>query len=571
MIDALALFLPTLSPEEVRITAYLLAGRIGPSFCAPEIGIGQTFAIRALAEAGGRTSEHIKTLVERSGDVGSVAETLITRHAGRLTIPKVFHELSAIAHASGSGAQQTKVTRLAALLGQASGLEAKYIIRAALGTHRIGVGELTLLSAVARAFGQKRNDKAVLDNAYNVLSDLGEVAYRAARGGIASLKRAKPVPGIPVRMMLATRVEDLDEVPLHMPGEMFVEYKYDGERVQFHRNARGERRAFSRRLEDITHQYPEITAALHAALSAKTAIIEGEVVAIDPRTDMLQPFQRLMRRKRKHNIAHYQREIPVALFLFDLLLLNGRSLLAKPLIERKEALRRHLNVDRTIRIGTFIRTADMTEAEKYFHEAIRQGAEGVVIKGSASPYQAGHRGWHWIKFKKEYEKELADTFDVVIVGALYGKGARAGTFGSLLVAAFDPATNRYYSFTKVGAGLTDALLRRLPFLLKPHQIPARHRLVDAPIRMDAWFEPVKVIEIMGADLTISPVHRVAHDKVKTGGIALRFPRFLRFRDNKSPEQATTVQEIWQLYRSHARAQGAGSPSRRSSPGLRART
>jgi DNA ligase-1 len=212
----------------------------------------------------------------------------------------------------------------------------------------------------------------------------------------------------------------------------------------------------------------------------------------------------------------------------------------------------------------------MTEAEKYFHEAIRQGAEGVVIKGSAGPYQAGHRGWHWIKFKKEYEKELADTFDVVIVGALYGKGARAGTFGSVLVAAFDPATNRYYSFTKVGAGLTDALLRRLPSLLKPHQIPARHRLVDAPMRVDVWFEPVKVIEIMGADLTISPVHRVARDKVKTGGIALRFPRFLRFRDDKSPEQATTVQEIWQLYQSHARVRKTGASSRRNSPGLGAR-
>ena len=201
--------------------------------------------VRALAEAVGQTSEHVRKLVARSGDVGSMTETLIPRRAGRLTIAKVFNELNAIVHSRGSGAQQTKVTRLAALLGRASALEAKYIVRAALGTHRIGVGELTFLAALGRAFGGKGNGKAALDNAYNVLSDLGEVAYRTARHGLASLKRVKPVPGIPVRMMLATRVEDLDEVPLHIPGEMFVEYKYDGERVQFHRNARGELRALS--------------------------------------------------------------------------------------------------------------------------------------------------------------------------------------------------------------------------------------------------------------------------------------------------------------------------------------
>lgn len=564
MIAALAGFLPTLSAEEVRMTAYLLAGRIGPSFSAPEIGIGQIFAMRAVAEASRKPIEHVKKLVARAGDVGSVAEALITRRASRLTIAQVFRALGTIAHTKGSGAQLTKVRRLAGLLAQASRKEAKYIVRAAQGTHRIGVGELTFLSALAQAFAGKGDTKAALDNAYNVLSDLGEVAYRAARHGLASLKQVKPVPGIPVRMMLATRVEDIDKLPLHIPGQMFVEYKYDGERVQFHRNARGELRAFSRRLEDITHQYPEVTTSLNAALSATTAIVEGEVVAIDARTGKLQPFQRLMRRKRKHDIAHYQKQIPVALFLFDLLFLNGKSLLSRALIERKALLQRHIKAGRTVRIGTFIHTADMTETEKHFHAAIRLGAEGVVVKDAASPYQAGHRGWSWIKFKKEYEKELADTFDVVIVGALYGKGARAGTFGSVLVAAFDPTANKYYSFTKVGAGLTEALLRRLPSLLKPYQIPTKHRLVDAQMTMDVWFDPVKVIEITGADLTISPVHKVAHNKLKTGGIALRFPRFLRFRDDKDPEQATTVREIWQMYQSHTRGRAARTPSRHNS-------
>src|SRR6516165_8503693 len=259
----------------------------------------------------------------------------------------------------------------------------------------------------------------------------------------------------------------------------FVEYKYDGERVQIHKDVRGRMTIFSRRLENITHQYPEVIAHVCKNLNAKTAILEGEVVAINPKTRNLLPFQIVMQRKRKHNIEHYQKEVPVALFLFDILVLNGRDLLSTPLSNRKQLLIKHIDTDASVRIGTFIRTEEMSEAERYFHEAVSQGAEGVVIKGVASPYQAGHRGWHWIKFKKEYEKGLADTFDVVIIGALYGKGARAGTFGSVLVAAFDPTTNKYYSFTKVGAGLTEELLRRLPSLLKPYQIPAKHRLVDA--------------------------------------------------------------------------------------------
>jgi len=174
------------------------------------------------------------------------------------------------------------------------------------------------------------------------------------------------------------------------------------------------------------------------------------------------------------------------------------------------------------------------------------------MKGATSPYQAGHRGWYWIKFKKEYEKELADTFDLAVVGALHGKGSRAGSYGSVLAAAFDPKTNKYYSLTKVGAGITDELLRSLPKILKPYVIPHRHRLVETNMKMDVWFGPALVIEISGADLTISPVHTVAQKKLKKGGIALRFPRLLRIRSDKTAEQATTVQEIWNMYQERAR-------------------
>jgi DNA ligase-1 len=259
-----------------------------------------------------------------------------------------------------------------------------------------------------------------------------------------------------------------------------------------------------------------------------------------------------MQRKRKLNIEQYQERVPVVFFAFDLLYLNGTSLLVRPLSERKRLLATHLKSDAKAQIGDFIQTDVISDAEAYFHQAIARGAEGVVIKGATSPYQAGHRGWYWIKFKKEYEKELADTFDLAIVGALHGKGSRAGSYGSVLAAAFDSETNKYYSLTKVGAGITDALLRNLPKMLKPYIIPQKHRLVETNMKMDVWFEPAVIIEISGADLTISPVHTVAQNKLKKGGIALRFPRLLRIRSDKTAEQATTVQEIWNMYQERAR-------------------
>lgn len=557
MIDTLARFLPKLAPEEAKVAAYLLSGTLGPSFSAPQFGMAEKMIARAIAQAFGVPLTRVTSMAVKAGDLGAVAEKLATGRGKGFSILGVFELLMKIARTSGAGAQASKIQQFATLLTSTSDVEAKYVVRTVTGTHRVGAAEMTFLHALSRSAGGTKADKDYLEQAYNVLSDLGEVAFRVARDGLKSLRRVRPKPGVPVRMMLCSRVEDLDEVPLHLKGEMFAEYKYDGERAQIHKQSNGEIRVFSRRLDDITYQYPEVIEHLRKHLKARQAVIEGEVVAIDRKTGLLMPFQVVMQRKRKLKIEHYRKEVPVAFFAFDILYLNGKSLLATPLAQRKGLLQRHLIADRTAGLGAFIRTDDMNEIERYFHSAIARGAEGVVIKGATSPYQAGHRGWYWIKFKKDYTKELADTFDVVVVGALYGKGSRAGSYGSLLVAAFDPRTNKYYSFTKVGSGITDRLLRSLPKLLKPHVIPKKHRLVVTNMEMDVWFEPVNVIEIKGADLTVSPVHTVALDKLKSGGLALRFPRLVKLRDDKTAEEATTVREIWTMYRDHLRlARGA---------------
>jgi DNA ligase-1 len=552
MIDTLAEFLPKLTPDEVKETAYLLQGEVGPSFAAPEFGMAQNMIVRALAQAYQLPEEKIRKAFSRSGDLGLVGESLTRGRGGELSIGRVFESLQSIARTSGKGSQQAKVDMLVQLLAQVSAREARYIVRTILGTHRIGVAEMTFLYGLAKGFTGRKDDKRILESAYNVLSDLGEVAFRLADKGIGSLERVKPSPGVPVRMMLATRVKDLDEVPSHLKGRIFTEYKYDGERVQIHLDREDRIYAFSRRLENITHQYPEIIEQVSKTLRAREAIIEGEVVAIEPKSGKLQPFQVLMQRKRKHDIERYREEVPVALFLFDLLFLNGTDLLPAALARRKLLLIKHITEMSNVNVGKFIETEEMTEVESYFQEAVARGAEGVVIKGAESPYLAGHRGWHWIKFKKEYQKELADSFDVVIVGALYGRGHRAGSYGSVLAASFDPKTNKYYSFTKVGAGFTDKVLKSLPRILKPYVIPEKDRLVETGMPADVWFEPVKVIEISGAELSISPVHTVARDKLGKGGLALRFPRFLRWRDDKTAEEATTVQEIWDMYKSSKR-------------------
>lgn len=553
LVAILAAFLAKLSPDEARAVAYLLRGEVAAPFESQEIGIAERMAVRAVADAYAVSERRVERLLVTSGDLGTAAEYLAGGKRGRATsILHVFDQLRKIAQISGKGSQQQKCARLAQLLSAASAIEAKYILRTVLGTHRIGVADMTFLRALARAFTGSAENRRTFEAAYNVLSDLGEVSRRVARSGLAGLKRVMPVAGTPVRMMLASRVHSLDEVPLHMRGGMFVEYKYDGERMQIHRDRQGNVHAFSRRLENITHQYPEIIEAFSRCSLPNRTILEGEIVAFDAKTNRLLPFQTLMQRRRKHEIKAYIRKVPIALFAFDLLLLKNQNLLDEPLSERRRLLENCIKPSRLIRLSKYTVSSDVVGVERYFREALAYGAEGVVIKSAVGAYQAGKRGWLWIKFKREYQKQLADTFDLVVVGAVRGKGYRAGSYGSLLLASFDPATNKYYTLTKVGAGFSDELLRSLPKLLKPYVLREKHRLVETGMAADVWFEPVKVVEVTGAEFTVSPVHTVARHLLKRGGLALRFPRFIRLRDDKTAEQATTVQEIYDIYRSASR-------------------
>ncbi len=562
LIDILADFFPKISPEEAKISAYLLRGELSPSYEGLEIGLADKMAARAISRSENVGLEKINSLFKKTGDLGLTFEKLYEtkfRKSAGLTIEEVFKRLVEIAKTSGEGSQEKKLKLLADLLLKTSAQEAKYIIRTILGTLRLGVGEMIFLYGLSKAFGGDKKQKETLEYAFNVLSDLGEVAFAVSKLGIKKISEIEPKVGAPIRMILANRIEELDEVKEHISGEVSVEDKYDGERIQAHIKKIGEIILFSRRQENITHQYPDVIAGLKKSFSGKEAIIEGEVVPYDEKKDRLLPFQVLMSRRRKHLVEEYVKKIPVRYFLFDLLYLDGKNFLKKSLKERKAALEKSFRRIKPIEFGRYTITDDLSETESYFVDSIKRGTEGVMIKDAAGIYQAGTRGWLWIKFKKEYRQALADTFDLVVVGGLYGAGRRAKTYGSLLAAAFDPKENRYYSFTKVGTGFTDETLAKLPRMFDKYKLEKKHKLVETEMKPDVWFEPRIVMEVSGAEITVSPVHPVAKDKIKRalpagrqGGLALRFPKFLRWRQDKSAEDATTVKEIYELYRAAKR-------------------
>ena len=549
MIDILADFFPKISPEEAKISAYLLRGEIAPPYEGLETGLADKMVIRAIALAQNETNQKIGDLLNKKGDLGLVIDDLKAGGKGQgLTIKEVFEKLIEIPKFGGSGSQDKKINFLAELLSKTSGQEAKYIIRTILGTLRLGVGEMIFLYGLAKAFSGNKKNKEILEYAFNVISDLGEVAYAVSKSGIKKISEIEPKVGVPIRMMLSNRIAALEETKKHISGKVSVEDKYDGERIQAHIKKNGKIVLFSRRQENITHQYPDVIEGLKKSFQAKEAIVEGEVVPFDEKHEKSMPFQVLMSRRRKHGIEEYVKKIPVSYFLFDLLYLDNKNFLREPLEERKTALKRYFNKTKTIDFAEYVITDDLSIIKERFNDSIKRGNEGIMIKDYSGIYQAGTRGWLWIKFKKDYQKEIVDTFDLVVVGGIYGTGRRAKTYGSLLAAAYDPKNNKYYSFTKAGTGLTDENLAALPKKLKKYELKEKHKLVETKIKVDIWFEPKIVMEISGAEITVSPVHTVAEDKIKNGGLALRFPRFLRWREDKSAEEATTVKEIYELYK-----------------------
>jgi len=570
-----ALFKAT-PPEVIDKVVYFIMGELWPDWRGlPELGVAEKGVVKAISMATGVSESEIEKLFAKFGDYGLVAEHIksskqsskpqgltaflkTSPQTRTLTIDTVYNTLVKIAQTQGEGSREIKIRLLASLLMDASPKEAKYIVRFVEGKLRLYVGEATIMDALAAAF---KTTREAVERAYNLYPDLGHIAKELATKGPESIKAFKPQPGIPIRPMLAERAKDPKEILEKAGTPALAEFKYDGERAQIHK-AGSTIKIFSRRLEDITHQYPDVVELTRNRIKANEAIVEGEIVAVDPDTGEFRPFQELMHRKRKKDIHEAVKEYPVVVRLFDCLYVDGEDLTVKPLTVRREYLKKIVDESEELKIAEGILVSKVKELEEFFLKAIESGCEGLVVKSISekSVYQAGARGWLWIKFKRDYKSEMIEPVDLVVVGAFHGRGRRAGTYGALLVAAYDPDTDTFKTVCKVGSGFSDEDLAQLPKLLEPYRIPYKHSRVDSKIDADVWFQPALVMEIIGAELTLSPIHTCAWGWVKPdAGISIRFPRFIRWRDDKSPQDATTTKEIYEMYLKQRKAIAEESP------------
>jgi len=560
LIERLAALLAATPAGLLPTVCYLCQGLIAPEFAGVDLGLAEKLAVRAVATATGAGPGQVAASVRETGDLGLAAEQLLTvTGAGRpasLQVTVVVDTLHRIAGAEGPGSQGRKLDLLAGLLGQATPLEARYLLRLVTGGLRLGIGTPTILDALAQVHAGGRAARPVLERAYNICCDLGQVAAALAGGGVAAVEQIQVRPGNPVRAMLAQRLSDAAEILAKLGGHCAAEYKYDGVRIQAHRTADGRIELFTRRLERVAAQFPDVVEILAEGLGPAEAIVEGEVVAFDASAGELRPFQEVMFRRRKHGIADAVRDVPVGLFCFELLYADGQDLTRLSYPQRRAKLAEAITVSSQLRLTTAVEVAAPAALEAAFEQAVTDGCEGLVCK-SVSPaagYQAGARGWLWIKLKRDYRTELSDTADLVVVGAFAGRGRRRGVYGALLLAAYDPDADVFAAVTKCGTGFSDAELAALPARLAPLARTQRPARVDARQQPDVWFEPGLVLEILSAELTLSPNYTAAWGQIKEqAGLAMRFPRFTgRWRDDKAPQDATTTGELIGLYRTAQR-------------------
>ena len=554
------------TPAELLPTVcYLCQGLIAPEFAGVDLGLAEKLAVRSVAAAAGADAAQVTALVRETGDLGQAAERLLLTpgsggQAASLEVTDVVGTLREIAAAEGPGSQGRKVELLAGLLAEATALEARYLLRLVTRNLRLGIGTPTILDALAQVHAGGKAARPVLERGYNICCDLGKVAAALVSGGLAAVEQLRVQPGNPVRVMLAQRLADAGEIVARLGGRCAAEYKYDGVRVQAHRTADGTIELFTRRLERISAQFPDVVELL-AGLRPAEAIVEGEVVAYDAAAGELRPFGEVMLRRRKHGIDQAVRDVPVGLFCFELLYADGEDLTTLPYPQRRAALEAALTLSPRLRLTTAAEVTTPAALDAMFARAVTDGCEGLVCKstGPDSAYQAGARGWQWIKLKRDYRTELSDTADLVVIGAFAGRGRRAGVYGAVLLAAYDASADTFRAVTKCGAGFSDADLAALPARLAPLRSPNQPARVDARQEPDVWFEPGLVLEILSAELTLSPNYTAAWGQIQDdAGLAMRFPRFTgRWRDDKGPEDATTTSELADLFRT-ARRTPAGS-------------
>ena len=546
-------------PDIIPKVVYLLQGKLRPDHEGVEIGIAEKIAIRALSKSSGISVKKIEHEYKETGDFGQVASKILEQKTQTtflnqdITVERVYDTLYKIAELRGARSQDMKMKYISSLLNDATPTEGGFIAKIITSNLRLGIADYTILDALSVAYTGSKENRPILEHAYNVCSDLGKVSQAVSKDGINSLKDFQVKIFSPIRPMLAERVKSPQEAHEKMGPEFAAEYKLDGERVQIHRH--GEKIIlYSRSLENITNYYPDIVENIGKSLKANEVILEAEIVAINDDTGEFLPFQELMHRRRKYKIAKAVQEYPITVNFFDVLLEDGKSCLDTSYKERRKILERIIVEDSFAKVMPMTLVKTDNEVEDSLENAINSGCEGLMLKHLDSPYRAGARASNWLKLKREYRNELGDSLDLVVVGAFYGRGRRTGRYGALLLSAHDDQIDTFPSICKVGTGFTDESLDQFYQILADKITVKKDPRIESGLEADVWFEPEVVIEIVASEITLSPIHKVAMDKIRKGsGLALRFPKFTgKIRFEKTSENATTIDEILTLYNSQKR-------------------
>ena len=543
----LADLLGQVDASEIAEVSYLLQGRVAPLYEPVEFGLGERTIERAVAVAFDVAQEEVHRHYARVGDLGLVVAELARGAAGGdRPVRQVFEALREIAGISGPGSAERKLTGLTDLMRGMDAIGGKHLVRIPLGASRLGVGDATILAAFnqARLSGAKA-DQVALEDAYNRTSDLGLLGETLWASGLDAVKTLQVMVGRPIRPQLAERLPDVPSLLEKLGGKAHVQQKFDGVRVQLHLDRtrpEGEQvRLFSRSLESMTTMFPELVDGVLNQVKADTAILDAEALAFNPLSEEFLPFQETTRRRRKHGIGELQAELPIKAMVFDIMYRDGDSLLDRPLTERIDTLVSTVNGNDVLQAERGEVVAEADRLELLFEEALGRGLEGLVVKRTDSPYQAGARNFNWVKLKKHSRGSLEDTIDCVMLGYFLGRGKRAELgVGALLVGVYDQEADEFVTVTRIGTGLGDEQWREVGERAAPFRSERRPARVRSTITPSVWVEPEIVLEVLADEITKSPNH--------TAGYALRFPRVIRFRDaDKRPEDATSLKELVELY------------------------
>ena len=537
MVEILALLFGEATIQEIDKVVYLTQGRVAPLFEPVEFQMAEKMVIKAMAMAYDRSAEEITKLYKSSGDLGLTAEKLSpVAQSSKQSVEAVFEKLTEITKINGEGSVEKKINLLAEIFKVSDPLSACFIARIPIDKMRLGFSDMTVLEGLSWMIGGTKKLKTSFESAYNIRPDLGYIAKKIKEDKLD----VEPAFGTPILVMRAERLTTTEEILGKTGGKCAVEPKIDGLRTQLHYTKLSLIKLFSRGLEDVTTMYPDLVKAAGEELDCDDVILDGEAIGFDPKTGKYLPFQETVQRKRKYEIEAFTQNVPLRLVVFDCLYFNGKSLIAEPYTKRRDLIEKLLKNSKLIVCTEMKVIADSADLDQYFEECVKKGLEGIVAKKLDGEYQAGARGWNWIKYKKSYSDKLSDTVDAVVMGIDYGQGKRnAFGVGAFLIGVYDPKTDTFKTVSKVGTGLTDEEWKTLAVSSKQLAVSEKPKEYDTNKLMDCdiWITPKLVGEFKADELTKSPMH--------TAGYALRFPRLVRWREKK-PEDTTTLPEIIKL-------------------------